>query len=219
MTILVAALSVGGFMNSALGQEYNSGHRVGLAEGIDCTEMAIDYQYDPRLSDAENLALMERLFYQSLEKFDYCQTMRAAAANQDDGQAGGNGDGEGMIDDTATESQPGDVQGTRAAIAESGTGNKSTPSGLSGTQPVFDDSAAQPMTEPGLEASERMVSDHWPEKTVSTIPKDIPPADNDDMLATQIRQAAIEEPDPEVQARLWDEYRSYKGLPTTGALE
>ncbi|MDA0786755.1 MAG: hypothetical protein O3B37_10755 [Proteobacteria bacterium] len=45
------------------------------------------------------------------------------------------------------------------------------------------------------------------------VPEDIPPADNDSALEAQIRQAAIEETDPELKKRLWDEYRRYKGLP------
>ena len=45
------------------------------------------------------------------------------------------------------------------------------------------------------------------------LPEDIPPADNDSALEAQIRKAAIEETDPELKKRLWDEYRQYKGLP------
>lgn len=46
------------------------------------------------------------------------------------------------------------------------------------------------------------------------VPKDIPPADNDSVLEAQIRKAAINEKDPAVQKKLWNEYRKYKGLPT-----
>lgn len=46
------------------------------------------------------------------------------------------------------------------------------------------------------------------------LPEDIPPADNDSVLEAQIRQAAINEKDPVIQKRLWNEYRKYKGLPT-----
>ncbi len=43
-----------------------------------------------------------------------------------------------------------------------------------------------------------------------TIPKDIPPADNDTVLQKQIRAAALEEKDPEKRKKLWDMYRKYK---------
>lgn len=46
------------------------------------------------------------------------------------------------------------------------------------------------------------------------VPGDIPPADNDSVLEAQIRKAAINEKDPAVQKKLWNEYRKYKGLPT-----
>ena len=45
------------------------------------------------------------------------------------------------------------------------------------------------------------------------LPEDIPPANNDDIVARQIRNAAIAESDPKKQAKLWNEYRRYKGLP------
>lgn len=44
-------------------------------------------------------------------------------------------------------------------------------------------------------------------------PDDIPPAENDDIIAQQFRQAAIEETDPVAKAKLWNEYRRYKNLP------
>ncbi len=37
--------------------------------------------------------------------------------------------------------------------------------------------------------------------------------DNDSRLEAQIRRAAMNESDPEKKARLWNEYRRYKGLP------
>lgn len=45
------------------------------------------------------------------------------------------------------------------------------------------------------------------------LPDDIPAADGDDIIARQFREAAIEETDPVAKAKLWNEYRKYKGLP------
>jgi len=45
------------------------------------------------------------------------------------------------------------------------------------------------------------------------LPEDIPTADNDSVLEAQIREAAINETDPELKKKLWNEYRRYKGLP------
>jgi hypothetical protein len=43
-------------------------------------------------------------------------------------------------------------------------------------------------------------------------PEDIPSDVTDDIVAKQLREAALAEEDPELRERLWDEYRSYKGL-------
>ena len=43
-------------------------------------------------------------------------------------------------------------------------------------------------------------------------PEDIPSGDDDDVLARQLREAAMREPDPEVREKLWNEYRKYKGI-------
>ena len=43
-------------------------------------------------------------------------------------------------------------------------------------------------------------------------PEDIPDGDDDDVVARQLREAAMREPDPAVREKLWDEYRKYKGI-------
>jgi hypothetical protein len=44
----------------------------------------------------------------------------------------------------------------------------------------------------------------------SKIPADIPDGRDDDIVARQIREAAMKETDPELRAALWEEYRRYK---------
>ena len=41
---------------------------------------------------------------------------------------------------------------------------------------------------------------------------DIPSGRDDDVVARQLREAAMREPDPELREALWDEYRNYTGL-------
>ena len=41
-------------------------------------------------------------------------------------------------------------------------------------------------------------------------PADIPDGNDDDVVARQIREAAMREADPELREKLWDEYRKYK---------
>lgn len=45
---------------------------------------------------------------------------------------------------------------------------------------------------------------------VASVPTDIPPGDDDDVVARQLREAAMSEKDPELRDKLWDEYRRYK---------
>ena len=41
---------------------------------------------------------------------------------------------------------------------------------------------------------------------------DIPAGNDDDVVARQLREAAMREADPEVREKLWNEYRKYKGI-------
>ena len=43
-----------------------------------------------------------------------------------------------------------------------------------------------------------------------SVPPDTPDAKDDDVVARQLREAAMAEPDPELRERLWEEYRRYK---------
>jgi len=43
-------------------------------------------------------------------------------------------------------------------------------------------------------------------------PEDIPSGRDDDIVARQLREAAMREPDPVLREALWDEYRRYTGL-------
>ncbi len=42
------------------------------------------------------------------------------------------------------------------------------------------------------------------------VPADIPDGRDDDIVARQLREAAMKETDPELRERLWEEYRKYK---------
>ena len=43
-------------------------------------------------------------------------------------------------------------------------------------------------------------------------PTDIPNGNDDDVVARQLREAAMREPDPAIREKLWAEYRKYKGI-------
>jgi hypothetical protein len=52
-----------------------------------------------------------------------------------------------------------------------------------------------------------------PQQTASyPPPADIPSGTDDDVVARQLREAAMREPDPKLREKLWEEYRRYKGI-------
>ena len=54
--------------------------------------------------------------------------------------------------------------------------------------------------------------DNTQQEQTFPVPDDIPPGANDDVVARQLREAAMREPDPELREKLWDEYRAYTGI-------
>jgi len=150
--------------------------------------------------------------------------------------AGGEGAGGAESDGAETSTAARDISGPDAPETAPSQAGQSTAAGdMSGDEPTVT-AATQPVTgeEPTREdvsgeaavpdaARDDDVSDNAPgdapERTAARtqengkLPEDIPPADNDSALEAQIRKAAIEETDPELKKRLWDEYRRYKGLP------
>jgi hypothetical protein len=81
-------------------------------------------------------------------------------------------------------------------------------------------SANQPQTLPAetgtggpLIASQPSSSARAAEETFAP-PEDIPSGRDDDVVARQIRELAMSEPDPELREAIWDEYRKYTGIST-----
>ena len=50
------------------------------------------------------------------------------------------------------------------------------------------------------------------EEIQARTPEDIEISTYDDIVARQLREAAVAEDDPVLRERLWEEYRKYKGL-------
>jgi hypothetical protein len=50
------------------------------------------------------------------------------------------------------------------------------------------------------------------EQVAARTPEDLADMVDDDIIARQLREAALTEEDPKLRERLWDEYRKYKGL-------
>ncbi len=169
------------------------------------------------LTREEKIVLMEQAFYDSLTRFEQCQRATSgAAAGNAGGGAGGNavsggaaGNGASHAGERGADGAERGVDGEKAAAAIESV----AASDVQGTHaPV---SAASP---PDAMTSDTATS---PGGLPENAPKDILALrrdgqlnpDNDSRLEAQIRRAATDEIDPEKQARLWNEYRRYKGLP------
>ncbi len=155
----------------------------------DCTEAKIDFTNDSQLTKAEISKRMDQALFQSLARYDACQTANAASTSSGGGGGGGAGSGS----------------------AETGVAS----SDMSGTESTTDTS--QGTTEESqlpTEGLDDKTSDDSGQISLNgKLPEDIPSTDNDSILEAQIRQAAINETDPEVKKRLWNEYRRYKKIP------
>lgn len=152
----------------------------------DCEVVGINYQDNPELTRAEKLALMEQAFYESLKKFEDCNLSinDSSSANGNAASAAGSAGGE----SAASEAK----QGTEAETEQEAVAASDASSAVSS-----EDNSEQVLSGPADNGK---------------IPDDIPPAENDDAIAAQIRIAAEAETDPEVRKKLWNEYRKYKGM-------
>jgi hypothetical protein len=167
---------------------------------FDCADVTIDYTDNSSLTREEKLAKMDQALFESLSKFDECQRSNSSENASDGSAASANGanSGGGSVASTdmfGTE-KPASSETTQNEIQ--GGGAMSDPTQSGSTTEI--EKAGKPVTQADL--------------TNGKLPEDIPSADNDSVLEAQIRQAAINEADPEIKARLWNEYRKYKGLPT-----
>jgi hypothetical protein len=196
-------------------QEGNTSSGKSISTYDDCTEINIQYRFDETLTREEFINSMDAAFFESLNRFDACQSSLTNTSGGASGAAGGgNGsDGDGSM---------GGGSGPAAASTElSGTAPASS-SGPSTSATTVPDRQAQSGTKPSTwKNPDANIGEagKYPDGTRSgsgKTPDDIPPADNDSVLEAQIRQAAENETDPEIKKKLWDEYRKYKGIPRTG---
>ncbi len=92
-----------------------------------------------------------------------------------------------------------------------GLGEQAGEAGSGGTVGVVN-SAAGGSSSAGTQEEAGSVDALTKEEIGERTPEDIPAGVDDDIVAKQLREAALAEEDPELRERLWDEYRAYKGL-------
>jgi hypothetical protein len=126
-------------------------------------------------------------------------------------------DGEILAEREVIRARSNETAGTGGGPNQSGDGGSS---GLPGSETDGDGARtgggvadAPPM--PGSASTipgNRSRSTPQPPSAVGPVPDDIPDGQDDDIIARQLREAAMAETDPVLKERLWDEYRRYKGI-------
>ncbi len=66
------------------------------------------------------------------------------------------------------------------------------------------------LQEPTLDGDGSEVLEEVVNPTIAQIPEDLPDPQGDDIVAKQLREAAIAEKDPVLKEKLWEEYRRYR---------
>jgi hypothetical protein len=186
-------------------------------QDYDCTDFdPVFDDLDIPLTDAERSALRDAELLGTLNRIDRCQSEGTAGGGggggdgQGTGGGAGSGNGSGNGSGAAGAASPVAATGVRGteAIAAPATATAGT------TAEATAASTADPAQPPPAETSFSTDAAVTGGQTVRP-PDDIPPVDNDDAVARQIRKAAEAETDPERRAALWNDYRRYTGLPVS----
>jgi hypothetical protein len=160
----------------------------------------------------ENREGLEKKLDSSLSEFDALilreqeileQRREAEAAGGGSGGAGtaaaGGGEGEGETAGEGDAEAGGQQEGKEDSSANGGEGTGGSPDEPSG-EPI--EGEGTPPEEPTDDDSGRISN--------GRVPPDVGNGEDDDIVARQLREAAMEEEDPELREKLWDEYRAYK---------
>ena len=208
----IAMFSVAAVFSDEINNVPSAGN---ISSSDDCTEININYKLDGKLTREEAISRMDEAFYESLSKFDACQVSQSSASDNASASSGGGSNGAGSNGSGANEMGAGEA-------GSSGISSVASPD-LSGTSAPIENGVSATVTSKGGDVSTAM-SARGTKKNIRAgtqtgsgkIPEDIPSADNDSVLQAQIRQAAMNETDPDTRKKLWNEYRKYKGLSQPG---
>lgn len=149
------------------------------------------------ITDGEHRRILDAKFDEKLKEFDGLlldkrAELKAEQKSRDDFSEAEQSDGVAGAADSREE----EGSGNSFAAAPSARGQ--TNSGGGGMPPI---------------PHRNRKGDYESTAAVAPLPSDIPSGDQDDVVARQLREAAMKETDPELREKLWNEYRKYKGLP------
>lgn len=154
-----------------------------LTQGSDRDRQAtLEAELEGSIGQYDDMILRERDYVLNREAAKGADEQVAEDSPAPAGQGEGQGGNNGGINPYG---DPGSSQGGED-IAGNGNGNSTTP-GTGGGRPGRGQQQGQAVP-----------------------PADIPDGSDDDVVARQIREAAMNEKDPELREKLWQEYRKYK---------
>jgi hypothetical protein len=170
-------------------------------------------------TDAEKIAMLDAQLGTSLSEFDekllreqqeIAEKSRGGSAGDgDEGAEGGQGAPGGSADGGGENQQVPSGGGAGGSAGESSQ-SKSGESGQQSTSKEQAETGGDVAGDNEQVASTGGTSDVGRQQSNSSVPPDIPDGKDDDIVARQLREAAETEQDPELRAKLWEEYRKYK---------
>jgi hypothetical protein len=152
----------------------------------------LDRKLDSSLAEFDGLILKEQ---EILEQRREASAAAGGGAGAGTAEVGGGSGGEA---ESGEEGAAGGDEGKETAEARGSGGSKDDPVG----EPTASEEGAPAEAENGeVESSDT---------SSGRIPPDVGDGSDDDIVARQLREAAMKEEDPELREKLWDEYRAYK---------
>lgn len=171
-------------------------------ESLDCESPPGSTQpLGPETSE-ERTARLNMEFELSLQYFDRC----IAKIAQDDYTGGGPKDAGGGGYGGSSGTQAGAEAGEQSESGESGDSGESMSQANAGATSGSNGDGAPELGQ-SASANQTVLGGGS-----GNVPSDIPGGDDDDIVAQQLRQAALETTDPVAREKLWDDYRKYKGI-------
>ena len=167
-----------------------------------------DIAMEAERTSEEQVAALDEMLMAGLGEYDERllreqERIKAATTNNNSGSGDGNGDG---MSGEGGDGMGGDGEGDSENGSEGEAGSQGQNSGgTAGDNSEAGSTGGQPRggAVDGSEGSGDSGDD-------SDQPADIGDGSDDDVVARQLREAAENEADPELKAKLWEEYRRYK---------
>jgi len=171
-----------------------------------CENLSVDYEENEFLTQREQLDLMDIALLKSIENFDECIANKNKKTKSNSIKAVDNNNAR----ESKNARESNEIRGTSINTSQ----YKNDGFEQSFSADIEESFKPESVNQESASNDNLIMSNEVSEVSGSNgkIPDDIPLDDNDDVLARQIKNAALNEADPEKQKKLWDEYRKYKNL-------